>query len=252
MHVEGTSDLDQLNICVSGLSAVRRDPKRDTEFVLALESFTGRPRDRIGLVGRSGSGKSTILEALGLLLWLDQLKTFELAGSDLTSLFVRRDLDALARYRASNIGFVPQDAGLLPYLTVRENAELAVKLAGLPKMPYRKLQALADEIGIVGLLGRLPASLSGGEKQRAAVLRAMVTEARVILADEPTASLDDETSNDVMGSLTRLSATFGVTLICASHDVDLLTRFDFDVFRIHHAKQDNRTIAVLRRARALS
>ena len=234
-------------IAIEGLSAVRRRQKNGTEFVLAVETFVGSAGDRIGLVGRSGSGKSTVLEALGLLLWLDQLKEFRMCGTELTRLFVRKDLNALARFRAENIGFVPQDSGLLPYLSVEENARIAATLAGREQMPRPELQQLADEIGIAHLLDRLPAKLSGGEKQRASVLRAVVTRPKIILADEPTAALDHETSVEVMECLTRLAAHAGATLICASHQVELLRAFAFDIHRIHRVDEDGRHVAILRR-----
>lgn len=234
------------NIAVDGLLAVRAARGDGKGFALVLDHFCGGPGDRIGLVGRSGSGKSTILESLGLLIWLDSIERFVLCGESLAPAILQRKSNALAQHRARYIGFVPQDGGLLPYLSVRENAALAAKLAGQQVLDGDRLAEIAEGLGIAHLLDRPPARLSGGEKQRASVLRAMVTGAKVILADEPTAALDAETADEVMDSLTTLGRRLGITLICASHDLALLRRFGFDIRTIQHFQEQQRTLAVLR------
>jgi len=247
---EDTDTKPATHLSVRDFSVVRKDAERGTEFVLALDQFEVRSGDRIGLVGRSGSGKSTILEALGLLVWPDQFAEFKLAGTDLAKAIRARDVDNLAQHRARTIGFIPQDSGLLPYLSVRENAMLAAKLAGVEDAARGKIAAYAKGLGLAALLDRPPSRLSGGETQRAAVLRAMMTGASIILADEPTAALDDETSAEVMTALTNMTNRLGIALICASHDVSLLQKYRFAIHRISHVKDGAQTVALLKREAA--
>jgi putative ABC transport system ATP-binding protein len=211
------------------------------EFELTdLTLTTGRP---VGIVGASGTGKTTFLELLGLLSWPDALERFELRVAaqggylDLTEVLLGRQSDIAAKLRARLIGFVLQKGGLLPYLTVRENARLAVQLSGSSLAEgTARIETLAEVMGIAPLLERKPRSLSGGEAQRAGVLRALAPGVPFLIADEPTAALDPDTARAVLTAVLSCAEREGTTLVVASHDAPLLREFGFSVLRVHNER----------------
>jgi putative ABC transport system ATP-binding protein len=214
---------------VTGMRVSRHDPISRTNFHLELPWFDAPSGARIGIIGSSGSGKTTLLEALGLLSWPAMVSKFLVAPNpnvsvvDLAPALRAKSVNALASFRATNIGFVVQDGGLLPFLTILQNAQLASRLAGLADTAsHDRIIALADAIGIAELLHRYPAMLSGGQRQRAAVLRALATGAALVIGDEITAALDPNTSDEVMNLLTWTADQLGATLILASHNRLLL------------------------------
>lgn len=206
---------------------------RGERFVLEARSVRLDAGDRLGVVGPSGAGKSTFLDLLALLAWprvLGAMRLVPKVGAeaiDLRKLLLERRIDRLARIRAGAIGYILQDGGLLPYLTVRANALLAARLAGAVERTRRRIEASADALGIAHLLDHRPAQLSGGERQRAAVLRTLAGGARLVVADEPTASLDASTADAVMRSLVATAGAQGAALVCVSHDEALLERHGF-------------------------
>lgn len=208
-------------------------------FQLFVDQFQLGPGTCSGIVGASGSGKSTFLDFLALLIWPKALDAFTFLGRDgLSSVNVapalsKRRTDDLAALRAALIGYVLQDGGLLPYLTVRGNALLAARLAGRDLIKTEKrITHLAGVLKIGHLLDRLPSRLSGGERQRAAILRAMAVGPRVLLADEPTAALDAETGETVMTALVDAAQDADAALICVSHDRLLLDQHAFQIKEI--------------------
>lgn len=169
----------------------------------------------ISIRGRSGAGKTTLLKIIGLLERPDggEVRLFGLDASGL------RD-DERSRIRLHGIGFVFQFFNLIPSLTVLENVELPLALAGVRKRERRRrAYELLKYFGLAGLAHRLPETLSGGERQRVAVVRALANGPRIILADEPTSSLDDESSSVLMGLLTRISRERGVAVILTTTDL---------------------------------
>ncbi len=177
----------------------------------------------IAIVGPSGSGKSTLG---ALLAGIDRPSAGSLVVDG-----VRIDQlsdDRLARWRGGNVGIVFQNFHLLPTLDARENVELAVKLAdGATSRRDRRRRSL-DALRAVGLdakAKRLPTQLSGGEQQRVAVARALVTRPRLIVADEPTGSLDQESGAVVFDLLAGLVAT-GASVVIITHDEHLAARAD--------------------------
>ena len=225
-----------LALSLSGLAVTRAGAPGTAGFRLDVDRFDLAPGTRVAILGESGSGKTTFLEALGLLAWPEDLGTYLISPEadgrmmDLTETLMRRRTDVASRIRARLMGFVPQDGGLLPWLTVRENAALAVTLAdgdGGAARVRARIAGLARDMGIGGCLDRLPGALSGGQRQRAAVLRATATGARVILADEPTAALDGATARLVMGALTEAAAATGAAIVAVSHDRGLMDEFGF-------------------------
>lgn len=181
------------------------DILRDIDFSLA-------PRETAAIVGASGSGKSTLLS---IIAGLDRPSrgTVRLAGEDLFAL----DEDARADLRARKVGFVFQSFQLMGNLSALENVMLPLELAG--RRDARR--AATDMLGRVGLGERLrhyPKVLSGGEQQRVALARAFVVQPAVLLADEPTGSLDFATGETVMELMFALNREQGTTLVLVTHD----------------------------------
>jgi putative ABC transport system ATP-binding protein len=174
------------------------------------------------VMGVSGAGKSTLLSILGGLERVQQGSVC-VAGEDLATLRGRE----LARFRRTRVGFVFQDFGLLTMLTARENVEVALTLTGVPR-GQRRVQAdqLLAEVGLSARAGHRPPKLSGGELQRVAIARALANRPAVLLADEPTGNLDEDSAVRVMELLERLRAERGCTLVVVTHNPELAARSD--------------------------
>jgi putative ABC transport system ATP-binding protein len=172
------------------------------------------------IAGPSGSGKTTLLNIIGL---LD-------APSSGTVFFEGRPITALnraeaAKIRLANIGFVFQAHNLIPVLSAYENVEYMLLLKGTGARERR--ERVNDALSCVGLIGKVhkrPGELSGGEQQRVAVARAIAGSPPLVLADEPTASLDSATGKSLMSLLGSLAQTKGTTFIFSSHDPDIISR----------------------------
>jgi putative ABC transport system ATP-binding protein len=172
------------------------------------------------LAGPSGSGKTTLLNLLGLLDTPDSGRLF-FEGRDVSSL----DESSRARLRREKMGFVFQAHQLIPVLSAEENVAFALWLRELPEQEccVRARRALRD-VGLEGLETRRPGALSGGQRQRVAVARALVGEPALILADEPTASLDSATSERLLDLFVDLHRTRGVAFLFSSHDPRIIER----------------------------
>lgn len=177
------------------------------------------------VVGRSGSGKSTLLHLLGGLDRATEGRIF-FRGNDLSQMGERE----LTVYRNRKIGFIFQFFHLLPELTLYENVLLPSLIARRPN-PGRTRELLR-RVGLEGREGHFPAELSGGEQQRAAIARSLVNEPELILCDEPTGNLDDETADSVFGLLTVLHRETGLTLVIVTHDEKRAEHFG-NVYRLH-------------------
>ncbi|WP_042423322.1 ABC transporter ATP-binding protein [Comamonas granuli] len=181
------------------------DILRDIDFRLA-------PRETVAIVGASGSGKSTLLS---IIAGLDTPTrgTVVLGGQDLFAL----DEDARAALRAQKIGFVFQSFQLMGNLTALENVMLPLELAGQRDARARAADMLL-RVGLGQRLGHYPKLLSGGEQQRVALARAFVVQPAVLLADEPTGSLDYATGETIMELMFALNREQGTTLVLVTHD----------------------------------
>jgi putative ABC transport system ATP-binding protein len=194
-------------------------------FRLEATRFELAAGDVVALVGESGSGKTAMLELLGLAAAPDQGGRFALEGgspADLAALWARGRLAALARLRAQHFGFVSQTGGLLPYLDIRANAALAQEVAGRPDQA--RLSRLEARLGLSAIARQRPGRLSLGQRQRAAVLRALAHQPAFVVADEPTAALDPAASETVMRLLLETAADEGAAVVVSSHDVALMDR----------------------------
>jgi putative ABC transport system ATP-binding protein len=187
------------------------DILRDIDFTLA-------PRETAAVVGASGSGKSTLLS---IIAGLDTPTrgTVRLDGDDLFAI----DEDARAALRARKVGFVFQSFQLLGNLTALENVMLPLELAGR-KDSRRVASEMMARVGLSERLGHYPRVLSGGEQQRVALARAFVVQPAVLLADEPTGSLDFATGEKVMELMFDLNREQGTTLVLVTHDTAIATR----------------------------
>jgi putative ABC transport system ATP-binding protein len=188
--------------------------------ILRNIDFALKPRETVAIVGASGSGKSTLLS---IIAGLDTPTggSVRLAGVDLFSLTE----DERAALRAQKLGFVFQSFQLLANLTALENVMLPLELDG--RKDARKLAA--EMLGRVGLSARLnsyPKVLSGGEQQRVALARAFVVKPAILLADEPTGSLDFATGETIMALMFELNRELGTTLVLVTHDPAIAARCD--------------------------
>ena len=204
--------VDRITKCVS-------DPGGSLTILHEI-SFTLQRQQSVAIVGASGSGKSTLLS---IIAGLDTPSSgsVRLAGTDLFSL----DEDARAAVRAAHVGFVFQSFQLLGNLTALENVMLPLELQGLGDARSRATEMLA-RVGLCDRLRHYPKVLSGGEQQRVALARAFVVKPDVLLADEPTGSLDFATGERVMALMFELNRETGTTLVLVTHDRGVAARCD--------------------------
>ena len=180
--------------------------------------------ESMAVLGPSGSGKSTLLNIIGALDMPSDGNVI-LEGQDLTTL----DEGKLAFIRNQEVGFVFQMHHLLPHLTVLENVlipTLAYPDKGKSDLFSRRAGDLIEKMGISECMNRRPGELSGGQRQRAAVARALINSPKLLLADEPTGSLDHETAASVMDLLNNLNRTENTALIVVTHATDLAKKFE--------------------------
>jgi len=173
-----------------------------------------RKGEFLALMGPSGSGKSTLLH---IIAGIDRPTNGQcvVQGIDVT----RLNESALADWRNQNVGFVFQTFNLIPVLTAYENVELPLLLTRLGRRERRQLVTTALElVGLADRAGHLPKQLSGGQEQRAAIARALVTDPSLVVADEPTGNLDSQSALEVLAILQALSRSAGKTVILVTHD----------------------------------
>jgi putative ABC transport system ATP-binding protein len=190
-------------------------------FTLTVPELVIHRGEKIALVGFSGCGKSTLLDLLAMVLQPDEAGQFVFffqTGQELNVMAAwrRKRLDSMAHARMLQIGYVLQTGGLFPFLSVRENIGISRRGLGLPV--DEAVEAIAQRLHIERHLNKLPGQLSVGERQRVAIARAMAHRPSVVIADEPTASLDPINSEEIMDLFTTLGDEYGVTLIMATHD----------------------------------
>jgi ABC-type lipoprotein export system ATPase subunit len=196
---------------------------------LSLEAAKG---DSIAIMGPSGSGKTTLLNMIGLLDKPDS-GIIEFRGASVAEF----DEDDAAVYRNRNIGFVFQDHLLLPHLTVKENIYLPLIAAGknniVDKMDHIRL--LMEKTGIAGLGDKYPFRISGGEAQRVALVRALANKPSILLADEPTGSLDAKNADIMADLLVEMNRSLGITIILATHSAELAAKMS-RLLKLHEGK----------------
>lgn len=180
---------------------------------LSNVNFSVESGEYVAIMGESGSGKTTLLNILAALDRPTAGDVF-LNGKALSDI---RERD-LAAFRRSHLGFVFQDFNLLDTFSLQDNIFLPLVLAGTDYPTMRKrLEPIAQQLGITDILSKYPYEVSGGQKQRAAVARALITDPQIILADEPTGALDSHTGREVLTMLQQLHAA-GNTVVLITHD----------------------------------
>ena len=195
-----------------------------SQFCLRVPSLQIAMGEKIALIGESGCGKSTLLDMLAFILQPSEIGSFRFRperdeeSRDIQSCWKNGKLNELGDLRKRYIGYVMQTGGLLPYLTVRDNMNLCRSVLGL--RPDGMVEHLAEELGITAHLNKLPDALSTGERQRVAIGRAVAHRPSIVIADEPTASLDPYAAEKVMSMFIGLAEEFDITVILASHAWD--------------------------------
>lgn len=198
--------------------------RRGRETITALDdiSLDIYKGELLAIVGPSGSGKTTLSHIIGGLITPTggSVKFRELPD--------KKPSDRqLSLYRNKNIGFVFQNFSLIPYYTALENVAMPLVIAKMSKRDrHRKAEALLREIGLQHRVHQRADKLSGGERQRIAIARALVNNPQIIIADEPTGSLDSVRGNEIMKILETLSHNHGVTVLMVTHDLTLAQRAD--------------------------
>ncbi len=181
--------------------------------------FTIEPRAFVAFVGPSGSGKTTLLNLIGC---LDKPSGGRLAVLDTDIATLNRR--AAAEFRGAHLGFIFQDFNLIPVLTAFENIEYPLLM--VQDWPAERRRArvteLLEAVGMGDQAAKRPDQLSGGQKQRVAVARALVTDAKLVLADEPTANLDHRTAHLVIELMRRMRDEFGTTFVFSTHDPKIM------------------------------
>ena len=177
-------------------------------------SFSVEKGEYVAIMGESGSGKTTLLNILAA---LDRPTSGSvcLDGNELSKIRETK----IAEFRRENLGFVFQDFNLLDTFTLKDNIMLPLVLAGKHYGEMRaKLMPIVQKLGIEGLMGKYPYEVSGGQKQRAAVARALITHPKLILADEPTGALDSKSTDELLGVFERINQS-GQTILMVTHSV---------------------------------
>ena len=196
---------------------IQKDYKTGEVTVKALKglSFEIEPASFVSFVGPSGSGKTTLLNLIGC---LDKPTSGRLKVADTDILHL--DRKESASFRGSNIGFIFQDFNLLPVLTVYENIDYPLLMVqSVPAAERNKrVNTLLEAVGMTEQRDKYPDQISGGQKQRVAVARALVTNPKLVLADEPTANLDHKTAYMVIELMKKMRDEFRTTFIFSTHD----------------------------------
>ena len=178
---------------------------------LSKVTFSVEEGEYVSIMGESGSGKTTLLNIMAA---LDRPTQGE----------VYLDGRPLSKFRRENLGFVFQDFSLLDTFNLKDNILLPLVLKGVPyREMNQKLMPVAEELGIAGLLEKYPYEVSGGQKQRAAAARALITEPRLLLADEPTGALDSKSTDEMLGIFSRINQK-GQTIVMVTHSVKAASR----------------------------
>lgn len=170
----------------------------------------------VAVMGKSGSGKTTLLNVIGTMLTPNE-GMYEFNGQ---SIAYKKDSEK-ASFRNENMGFVVQHFALVQDMTVYENVALPLRYRKISRNEVRKkVEAILNKLEIIDQKNKYPYQLSGGQKQRVAIARAMVTDPKLLLADEPTGSLDEENGNNIIELLEKMHKN-GVTIVMVTHDPEL-------------------------------
>ncbi len=204
---------------LTGVSKIYRKGNREIPAVRDLD-LAIRAGEWLAVQGKTGHGKTTLLQLLGGLDRPTQGRV-EFSGQDLAAASEAQ----VRKVRASSFGFIFQTFNLVPTLSAAENVEAALIPLGVHLAQRRaRVAAALDSVGLADRARHRPGELSGGQQQRVAIARALVKEPRVLLADEPTGNLDEDTRDEIIGLLDTLWRERGLTLVLVSHDSSVVRR----------------------------
>ena len=200
--------------------------------VLNQLNLSVEPNEFVAILGPSGSGKSTLLAIAGLLLSADEGRIY-IAGQDLTGL----NQGQWTQKRLELLGFIFQDHQLLSYMKIGDQLELVAKLKGEKdkKKRQEEVKAMLADLGIEACYHQYPNQMSGGQKQRAAIARAFIGNPQVILADEPTASLDPDRGQEIAQLIRKEVKSKNKSAIMVTHDRSILTYVD-TIYELKHGQ----------------
>lgn len=211
--VIGSTSVQTGAITAKGVEMVFQSGGESFQALKGVELVV-QPGDIQLLMGPSGSGKTTLLSILAGIL-TPTAGSVHLLGEEITSLNPAN----LARFRLENIGFIFQSFNLFPALTAAENVQLVLNLKGIRGQAARnQAQVLLEQVGLGDKANQKPSDLSGGQKQRVAIARALTGKPKLIMADEPTASLDSRSGHTVIALLRSLAKEQGCTVLMVTHD----------------------------------
>lgn len=228
----------------------KRRAQGGSVFELRVPSFSVGVGQVVAVVGASGCGKSTLLDIVALVMAPTTAQVFEMSPGggartrDIRQLWAAADEESLAALRRDYLGYVLQTGGLLPFLSVRDNITLPGRIKGMADDDAR-IARLAARLGVGGCLERMPDSLSIGQRQRVAILRALAHKPRLVLADEPTAAVDKARARAIMDDMHALARDEAVAVVVVTHDVELVAQradltYSFDVEQI--TEQETRSV----------
>jgi len=225
-------------IVAQGLTKTYRTGDIDVPAIRATD-FVVEPGEFVAFVGPSGSGKSTLLNLIGCLDH-PSAGTLTVLGTDIATL----DRRAAAAFRGEHIGFIFQDFNLVPVLTAYENIEYPLIMVQRWPAARRREQVmrLLRAVDMESQAGKRPDQMSGGQKQRVAVARALVSDPKMVLADEPTANLDHDTAYRIIGLMRRMRDELGTTFVFSTHDPKVMAEAE-TTFTL----EDGRVVSASRR-----
>ena len=204
---------------VEGLTKIYRSAERDLT-VLEGVSFTVEQGTSLSIIGPSGSGKTTLLNILGFIDLPDSGRVL-IHDTDVAELNDYR----LSALRAKSVGFIFQNFNLVPTLSALENVEFAMRVLPIAAQErHERAMAMLENVGLQDQARRRPSELSGGQQQRVAIARALVKNPELVLADEPTANLDQESGQLIIGLIERLQEKMGATILFCTHDPAITSR----------------------------
>lgn len=188
--------------------------KNNVTHALNDVSFEIETGDYVGIMGASGSGKTTLLNCLSTIDNINKGRIL-LENQDVSRLRGNQ----LAQFRKQNLGFIFQDYNLLDTLTARENIALALTINKIPVNELlKRVEFVSEALGIKEVLDKYPNQLSGGQQQRVAAARAIITNPKIVFADEPTGALDSKSANLLLDSFTKMNTELGVSIMLVTHD----------------------------------
>ena len=205
----------------------KKENKRHVPVLKGVTLEVGKG-EIVAILGKSGSGKSTLLHILAGFM-SPETGSVEVNGQETAALKESEQ----ASFRLENFGFIFQNFQLMPGLNAFENVQLPLKIKGMAEAERKtKVQQLLEKVGLEEVAGHYPNELSGGQQQRVSIARALITDAPIILADEPTGSLDSETEKEILLLIQSLNKKLGLTFVIITHDEEVAAVADRQ-YRLH-------------------